>query len=581
MDYKQKLENISCLENTWQNAINQTEIYSLIMKHCFTPLPKGKKKKKAIVIGYDGCTCEMLSHLDKAERGGIKYLLSNGGHGVFSYAGGAPYPEPIIQDTSTAPGWCSMLTGSLAENNKIYNNGITKDIEPKTLIIKLVEDEAIKSSAFYVSWEGHFDEDGATYLNEKSYAEENRLNCTFECASDDVGTRENVLKDITSPECSDFIFSIFEYTDHTGHAVDYLPEKSEYMQAFLDAEKTGMDIIDAIHNRRSYDEEDWLILITSDHGGFQCGHGGPTLQERITFIISNKEIVTQLDVLKELPFMDNTPETALPQTVVYSILEKHFKSPLPEGKKKKKAIVLGYDGLRTDMLLNFDKIDRGAAKFVLSRGGHAIFTYAGGTPYPKPIAHETDTGPGWGAILTGLHSAESTIYYNSAVKAVEPRSSILAFAEDKLVDKSAFYVSWAGHFTAEQSTYRNEKEYAESKGIPSSYVRAENDEGTLNNALEDLRNPDCSDYIFTIFEYPDIYGHGFGFSPGVEEYMNTLRLCEKAGIELIDVIRSRETFSEEDWLLLVTPDHGGIGNGHGGPTLEERITFIVSNKEII
>ncbi|MBE6835127.1 MAG: hypothetical protein E7515_02610 [Ruminococcaceae bacterium] len=581
MDYTQKLEQIKILENNWQDAINQSEMYSLIMSHFYSPLPEGKKTKKAIVIGYDGCTGEMLNYLDNEERGAIKYLISNGGHGVFSYAGGAPYPKPITQETSTAPSWCSMLTGNLAENSRIFANGTTKEVDPKTLLIKLVEDRAVKSSAFYVSWEGHFSEDGATYLKEKEYAEEKNLKCVFACAKDDDGTRQNVLDDINSEDCSDFTFCILEYTDHFGHEADYIPESEKYMQAFLSAEQTGMDIVDAIKGRKTFDEEDWLVLITSDHGGYQCGHGGPTLQERITYIISNKEIVTQLNTLKKLSFMDNTLETALPQTVVYNILEKHFKAPLPEGKKKKKAIVLGYDGMRTDMLLHFDEFDRGAAKKILSEGGHAIFTYAGGTPYPEPIAHETDTGPGWGAMLTGLQSKESTIYYNNAVKAVEPRSSVLAFVEDKLVDKTAFYVSWGGHFTEEESTYRAEKEYAEEKGIKAVYLRANNDDGTLENALKDVSDPDCSDYIFTIFEYPDCLGHGHGFAPGVEQYMESLRLSEKAGIALVDAIEARPTYNEEDWLILVTPDHGGIGRAHGGPSLEERVTFIVSNKELL
>ena len=579
MSYEEKLDEISFLDNTWRTAINQTEIFSLVMKHFYSPLPEGKKAKKAIVIGYDGCTSEMLAHLEKVDRGAIKYLLENGGRGVFSYAGGTPYPEEITQRTSTAPGWCSMLTGTLAENNKVFDNGTTKDIEPKSLFLKLVEDRAAKSSAFYVSWEGHFVEDGSTYLNEKEYIAENNVNSTFICAEDDAGTRENVLKDITQKECSDFIFSIFEYNDSFGHGFDYRPEVNEYMQSFISAEGTGMDIIDAVKNRLSYEEEDWLILVTSDHGGFECGHGGDTLQERSTFIISNKAIVTQIEELKKLSFMENTVETALPQTVVYSILEKHFKAPLPEGKTKKKAIVLGYDGCRTEMLEYFDRLERGAAKYIMQNGGHAIFTYAGGTPYPKPITHETDTGPGWGAILTGLQSEESTIYYNCAVKAVEPRSSILAFTEDKLTDSSAFYVSWDGHFTAQESTYRAEKEYAEEKGIKAKYLRAENDSATLQNALEDVRSADCSDYIFTIFEYPDIYGHGFGFSPGIEEYMKSFIDSEKAGMDLIEAIEDRETYNEEDWLILVTPDHGGIGKAHGGPSLEERITFIVSNKE--
>ena len=291
MSYKERIEKIDFLENTWQTALNQTEIYSLITKHFCSPLPGGKKIKKAIVIGYDGCTCEMLNYIDKEKSSAIKRLISEGGHGVYSYSGGAAYPDAITQETSTAPGWCSMLTSCLAEETGVYNNGISKALEPKSLIIRLVDEKTVNSSAFYVSWEGHFSEDGATYLNEKRYAEENKLKIAYACAEDDDGTRKNVLDDVNSAECSDFIFSIFEYTDHNGHGYDYLPEKPEYMQAFNSAEQTGCDIIEAIKNRRSFNEEDWLILITSDHGGYKCGHGGDTLQERITFIISNREIL--------------------------------------------------------------------------------------------------------------------------------------------------------------------------------------------------------------------------------------------------------------------------------------------------
>ena len=51
-----------------------------------------------------------------------------------------------------------------------------------------------------------------------------------------------------------------------------------------------MDIIEAIESRPNYDKEDWLIIITSDHGGIEDEHGGPSMDERITFIVSNKPI---------------------------------------------------------------------------------------------------------------------------------------------------------------------------------------------------------------------------------------------------------------------------------------------------
>ena len=291
MEYSEKLERIKGLENTWDKAVNQTEIFYLIERHFNSPLPEGKTVKKAMVIGYDGTTAEMLDYLEDTEKSAIGYLLSNGGRGEFSFSGGRAYPEDIIQETSTAPGWCSMLTGLTAEDNGIDDNGFIKEVEPKSLFIKLAEDGKINESGFYVSWDGHFvDKDGATYLKEKAYIDEHGIKANFICADGDDGTIKNTLDDINGDVCSDFIFTILEYTDEYGHGYDYRPEVKEYLGAFHSAEKAGRGFIRAIESRKTYDAEDWLILITSDHGGYKCGHGGPTLQERITFIVSNKEL---------------------------------------------------------------------------------------------------------------------------------------------------------------------------------------------------------------------------------------------------------------------------------------------------
>ena len=50
------------------------------------------------------------------------------------------------------------------------------------------------------------------------------------------------------------------------------------------------EVIEAIKARKNYENEDWLIILTSDHGGFVTSHGGLTIQERMTFIVINKEI---------------------------------------------------------------------------------------------------------------------------------------------------------------------------------------------------------------------------------------------------------------------------------------------------
>lgn len=289
-DFETEINGLKMMDNTWEDALPQTEVYNLIKNHFDSPLAEGKTVKKAIVIGYDGCRVDNFRLLDTAERSAINHLLDGGGHAVFTYAGGVNYPEKNVQDTSTAPGWCSMLTGVLSDVHKITKNNVPKEVEPKTLLISLVEDGTVDSSAFYVSWDGHFIRKKSTYINEKAYIEENKINSVFLDAGDDNGTRDNIISDLQKPDCSDFIFSTLEYTDHAGHSTGFTLNNADYKNAFRNAEMTGLDIIEAIESRATYDSEDWLILITTDHGGIKTKHGGRSFEERITFIVSNKEI---------------------------------------------------------------------------------------------------------------------------------------------------------------------------------------------------------------------------------------------------------------------------------------------------
>ncbi|MCH5197433.1 MAG: alkaline phosphatase family protein [Oscillospiraceae bacterium] len=288
--FEEALEQLNVMENRWQDASPQIILYNLIKMHFDAPLPEGKTEKKAIVIGYDGCRVDNLRLLENSGRSAINMLLETGGQVLFSYAGGAMYPGKNTQATSTAPGWCSMLTGVLADEHGVAENGIPKPLEPKTLLLSLVEDGAVNKSAFYVSWNGHFSKRNSTYINEKKYAEDNGVNAYFCRAKSDKGTIENILSDLNEQDCSGFIFSTLEFTDHAGHSSGFSLQNSDYIEAFYDAEASGADIIEAILNRSSYETEDWLILITTDHGGIGKNHGGSSFEERMTFIVSNKEI---------------------------------------------------------------------------------------------------------------------------------------------------------------------------------------------------------------------------------------------------------------------------------------------------
>ncbi len=274
-------------ENTIETAYPQTDLYDIIKDHFEAELPEGKTEKKAVIIGYDGCRADILR--EKQENGAVSYLLENGGSNVLAFCGGVNYPQENTQDTSTAPGWCSIVTGEWADVHGITGNDITKTVEPKTLMTSLVEDGTIDSSSFITKWKGHFSRDNATYLAEKDYCEKNKLDVEFELRSGKKDIHTGAMEEITSKDCSDFVFIVYEDTDSAGHDFGFSYNNPVYKNAFKTEDTYGYEVIKAIEARETYDNEDWLIIVTSDHGGIGTGHGGPSIQERMTFVVTNKE----------------------------------------------------------------------------------------------------------------------------------------------------------------------------------------------------------------------------------------------------------------------------------------------------
>lgn len=285
--YRQNIASVN-FDNTVENAIPQTELYNMIKAHYEAPLAEGKTEKKAIIIGYDGCRADVLTEM-RYEKSAIRDILSHGGSLKLSYCGGVNYPVENTQDTSTAPGWCSVLTGVWADKHGVTANGITKSMEYKTLLTSLVEDKIIDSSTFITRWKGHFDKKNATYLKEKAYCEENGLNVAFNRCKDDEASYEYALNEIGKTDCADFIFVIYEPTDSVGHDYGFTINNPDYKEAFQEADLYGIETLNAIMQRETYNTEDWLIIVTSDHGGIGTDHGGDSIQERMTFIASNKD----------------------------------------------------------------------------------------------------------------------------------------------------------------------------------------------------------------------------------------------------------------------------------------------------
>jgi predicted AlkP superfamily pyrophosphatase or phosphodiesterase len=65
----------------------------------------------------------------------------------------------------------------------------------------------------------------------------------------------------------DMMFLHFDDVDHAGHAYGFSPTVSQYTIAIEGVDALLAPVMQTISNRPNYANEDWLVLITSDHGG--------------------------------------------------------------------------------------------------------------------------------------------------------------------------------------------------------------------------------------------------------------------------------------------------------------------------
>lgn len=78
-----------------------------------------------------------------------------------------------------------------------------------------------------------------------------------------------------------------------------------------------------------------------------------------------------------------------------------------------------------------------------------------------------------------------------------------------------------------------------------------------------LRRPDPPTAVMVYDDAPDHAGHEFAFYPFSDEYLNAIETSTSRLANLLDVIRTRPSFADEEWLIVVCSDHGGAGFRHG------------------
>lgn len=258
----------------------------------------------------------------------------------------------------------------------------------------------------------------------------------------------------------------------------------------------------------------------------------------------------------------------------------------------KRVLFIGIDGCRADAVAAAMACGLAPQLKALSEDSQGLLTrqfYAGGemgTPTHQP----TISGPGWSSLLTGVwmdkHGVRDNRFIGGRFQA--HAHFMRHIKETKPTAFCASFADWPPihDFIADGSRV-NGQEFLDVKFtcVPDAsrhFVdNPEKDIEIRDEALKTLRtqNPDA---MFVYFGQVDEFGHGAidsraSFSPDSTLYVNALSHVDSHVGELLRAMRARPKFAEEDWLVLITTDHGGKGNGHGGDSDDERNIWLIAH----
>lgn len=262
----------------------QTIIHELVSS--FLIDNQDNKNKKVLLLGFDGYREDALVNIIDQQHSAVKEIMNTGGL-YHSYAG-----ADGNQETSTAPGWLSILSGEWAYQYGVTNNNGRKDSDTATFLSDAVA--LGYSSTFVASWSSHFN---VTYQDDIYYPYGQAVYQQKADDSDTITTLHELLAD-TSDSSYDVIFTTLEFTDHAGHTIGYGNHVEEYSEASKQVDQYGYELLRTIRERTTYYEEDWLIIITTDHGGKANIHGGQSDEEKNTWFAVNKDVSKYLENAK-------------------------------------------------------------------------------------------------------------------------------------------------------------------------------------------------------------------------------------------------------------------------------------------
>lgn len=263
---------------------------------------KSELKPKALFIIVDGIPADVIEKLDLPT---LKEIATAGGY-TRAYTGGLSTGYSKTP-TISAVGYNSLITGTWANKHNVWDNDIAEPNYHYWNIFRVAEtNDSTITTAIFSTWldnrtkligEGltaagsiklDYKYDSLEYDTIRFPHKEDRI---FIQQIDDAVV--NAASQAIATQAPDLMWVYLEFTDDMGHMHGDSPQ---YYDAIKTADAQIGKIWNAIKEREKNFNEDWLIVITTDHGrDVETGkhHGGQSDRERLTWITTNSKNLNQ------------------------------------------------------------------------------------------------------------------------------------------------------------------------------------------------------------------------------------------------------------------------------------------------
>jgi predicted AlkP superfamily pyrophosphatase or phosphodiesterase len=271
-------------------------VLGLTLGACQLPEDSSSSVPKAIFVIVDGIPADVL---EETHTPNIDDLAGRNGY-TRSFVGGE-IGGPSQSPTVSAVGYNSLLTGTWANKHNVFNNSIDNPNYQYWDIFRIAkQNNPSLQTALFSTWL-----DNRTRLigDGLSEAGDSKLDYYFDgfeldlerFPHDEGRTYIRDIDDLVSSEAARYIrengpdlsWMYLEYTDDVGHLFG---DGSELIESVTLIDSFVGRIWNAVQSRQNTTDEDWLVIVTTDHGRDVAtgkNHGGQSERERTTWIATN------------------------------------------------------------------------------------------------------------------------------------------------------------------------------------------------------------------------------------------------------------------------------------------------------